>query len=317
LSGGTEADYQAATLDATVNWDETHAYSKPGAPPNGSDYVRLRDAEGNYLPASDIDEITFDGAASLAPLPLKWKVDGDPPQRDEKALYSGSGPNFDRSMVRRVYVRKKNPTVSFQTKWNTEEGWDFGFVQISTDGGRTYKSLSNADTTSVTDPGAIPIIKQNVPGFTGNSEGWRKERFNLKKYAGQSILLAFRYVTDSGVDLPGWWIDEVKMGGKFISHGLSVAEWRTATEVRAKKVDGFTLQLLAYDDAHTQAWIADVPLDAGFAASLDAAAVNDAVGDQAETVAALVTYDEPTELITPPQYARYSLTVNGVTQPGG
>jgi hypothetical protein len=34
-------------------------------------------------------------------------------------------------------------------------------------------------------------------------------------------------------------------------------------------------------------------------------------------VAAIVTYDEPTELISPPQYARYSLTVNGVKQPGG
>jgi hypothetical protein len=317
LTGGTEADYQADTLDASINWDETHAYSKPGAPPNGSDYVRLRDAQGNYLQASEIDEIAFDGASQLAPLPLQWKVDGDPPQHDSKALYSGSGPNFDRSLVRRVYVRKKNPTVSFQTKWNTEESWDFGFVQISTDGGKTYKSLSNRDTTSVTDPGAIPIVKQNVPGFSGNSKGWRKETFNLKKYAGQSILLAFRYVTDSGVDLPGWWIDDVKMGRKSISHGLSLSEWRTATEIRPKQVSGFTVQLVAYDDAHSKAWVSEVPLDASFAGSLDAAGVTDAVGNEAETVAALVTYDEPTELMSPPQYARYSLTVNGVKQPGG
>jgi hypothetical protein len=34
-------------------------------------------------------------------------------------------------------------------------------------------------------------------------------------------------------------------------------------------------------------------------------------------VAAIVTYDEPTELVIPPQYARYELKVNGATQPGG
>jgi len=317
LNGGTAADYSAPTLDATINWDESHAYSRPGAPPNGSDYVRLRDADGNYLDASQIDEITFDGASALAPLPIQWRVDKNPPQHDSKALYSGSGTNFDRTIVRPVYVRKNRPTVSFQTKWNTEEGWDFGFVQVSTDGGKTYQSLKNADTTSVTDPGAIPIVKQNVPGFTGNSEGWRKETFNLEKYAGQGILLSFRYVTDSGVDLPGWWIDDVKMGGRLISQGLSLAEWKSATQVRAKKVTGFTVQLVAYNEAHGQAWIAGLPLDDAFTGSLDAPGVNDAVGGQAQTVAAIVTYDEPTELISPPQYARYSLTVNGVKQPGG
>jgi hypothetical protein len=87
--------------------------------------------------------------------------------------------------------------------------------------------------------------------------------------------------------------------------------------VRPKKVAGFTVQLVAYSDSGSQAWIAEVPLDDTFAATLDAAAVTDAVGGQAETVAAIVTYDEPTELISPPQYARYSLTVNGVKQPGG
>ena len=42
-----------------------------------------------------------------------------------------------------------------------------------------------------------------------------------------------------------------------------------------------------------------------------------AIGDSAETVAAIVTYDEPTEAITPVRYARYALRVNGVLQPGG
>ena len=39
------------------------------------------------------------------------------------------------------------------------------------------------------------------------------------------------------------------------------------------------------------------------------------LGDQVDVVAAIVTYDEPTETIV--DYAPYTLKVNGVTQPGG
>ena len=43
LRGATrEADYQAPTLYSAINWANPQPYSTPGAPPNGSDYVRLR-----------------------------------------------------------------------------------------------------------------------------------------------------------------------------------------------------------------------------------------------------------------------------------
>jgi hypothetical protein len=53
--------YRSQGLDAAINWDTQDAYSRLGAPPNGSDYVRLRDATG-YLGAGAIDSISFDGA---------------------------------------------------------------------------------------------------------------------------------------------------------------------------------------------------------------------------------------------------------------
>jgi hypothetical protein len=56
-------------------------------------------------------------------------------------------------------------------------------------------------------------------------------------------------------------------------------------------------------------------LDGSFAGSLSGVALADAIGDSAETVAAIVMFDDPTE--SAPDQARYTLTVNGVTQPGG
>jgi hypothetical protein len=62
LNGGDPANYTTPTLDATINWDNPDAYDTPGAPPNGSDYVRLRDAGGAFLSASQIESIEFDGS---------------------------------------------------------------------------------------------------------------------------------------------------------------------------------------------------------------------------------------------------------------
>lgn len=63
---GDESLVTTPTLDATINWDTHDAYSTPGAPPNGADYVRLRDASGNYLRGSQIETLGFQGSSTAA-----------------------------------------------------------------------------------------------------------------------------------------------------------------------------------------------------------------------------------------------------------
>jgi hypothetical protein len=315
LTGGDEAKYTVPTLDATINWDNPEAYDNAGAPPNGSDYVRVRDAEGNYLPASAIDSIDFDGSETLPPFEVEWKVDSNPPKhKGNPALYSGKGANFDRSIVHAVSVPSGNPTLTFQTRYNMEELFDYGVVQISTDGGETYTSLENDNTTSEHDPGVPENIVNELPGFNGKA-GWHKETFDLSDYAGQDVHLAFRYLTDSGVNLAGWWVDNVKVGGEQIADGSSLEGWQTITQINPNDVNGFTVQVISYDEAHTEAHIAQLVLDESFQGSLSGTELEDAIGTTAEVVAVIVTFDEPTETFA--QYAPYELTVNGVLQPGG
>ena len=95
------------------------------------------------------------------------------------------------------------------------------------------------------------MVKDNLPGFTGPSGGgeaaeWVTESFDLSAYAGESILLSFRYVTDPSVDLPGWWIDDVKVGSVELTTGITLNGWATPTQIRPNRVHGFTVQLLAY-----------------------------------------------------------------------
>ncbi|MEA2447176.1 MAG: hypothetical protein QOK47_813, partial [Actinomycetota bacterium] len=327
LSGAKPGRFKTKTLHSAVNWDNDDAYALPGAPPNGTDFVRLRDGNG-YLNADNIGSITFDGADSLPPGPVEWVIDSDPPGHSrDAAVYSGSGADLDRAIVAEVSVPAQDPTLRFETRYEIDDGFDFGFVQVSTDGGHNYESLENENTTFESDPGAVAGVQDNLPGFTGSSgcppgsqvngscdPAWVNETFDLSPYAGQTILLAFRYVTDRSFDLDGWWIDDVSVGNKKVSQGSTLNDWKSPTQVLPVAVEGFTVRVIAYNDAHTKAGYALIPLGPGFTGTLSGSAL-DFLPDGAETVSALVTFDESTETFS--EYAPYTLQVNGTTQPGG
>lgn len=101
--------------------------------------------------------------------------------------------------------------LSFMTNFEIEEAWDFAFVQISADGGATWTSLANTHTTDAADPGAMPEIMANLPGFTGSSGGWREETFDLSAWEGQSVLFRFLYMTDWAYNEAGFYVDDVTL----------------------------------------------------------------------------------------------------------
>ena len=134
------------------------------------------------------------------------------------------------------------------------------------------------------------------------------------------MLLSFRAFNDpatlgagAGRQPPGFWVDNVEVDGSVVSDG-TLTGWQSLTEVNPVAVNGFTVQLVAYDGAGN-AWIFQLPLDGSFHGSLNGAALQAALGTTATTVGALVMYDEPTESVL--AEAPYTLTVNGVVQPGG
>ena len=315
LTGGSTADYTSSGLWSTINWANPEAYDAPGAPENGSDYVPLG-------PVSGLTSIDFQGAAELPGTPVAWtSVTDAPGHAGDAALYSGAANNRDEAIVRSVTLGG-SPALTFDAQWNEETGWDFGFVQVSTDGGDTYHSLTCTDTTTDHDPGALPTAVQNVPGFTGDSAGWKSESCDVSAYAGQNVLLSFRAFNDpgtlgSGAAIPpGFWVDNVAVDGTTISDGSDLGAWQSPTQVNPTDVSGFTVQLVAYDGAG-HAWLAQLPLDSSFHGSLNAAAIQAALephnrddGRRTRDVD-----HEPTESIL--AEAPYTLRNNGVVQPGG
>jgi Immune inhibitor A-like, MAM domain len=319
VSRGRSADYQIASMNADILWDTPEAYSTPGAPPNGSDYVRLRDANGKALGGRQLKSLHFEGSTTFAPLPTEWTVVPTPPlHAGDAAYFGGAHDNMDNAMAHLVTVPTSNPTLAFDILWSTEQDFDTVFVQASSDGGKTWKSLSNPDMTTTLSPGADPKLVSNLPGFNGESETWRHETIDLSAYAGQTIYLSFRYITDvntRGELFDGVWVDNITVNGAPLGDG-TVNGWKSLTELSPVKVNGFTVQLVwASNNTRIPIVLAPLPLSSSFEFKVGSDRIRDLVGNEADLVGAIVTYDEPTESIT--DYARYSLWANGVLQPGG
>ena len=323
LRGGDADAYRTPTLDAAINWGNPDAFSEPGAPPNGSDYLQLNDAAGNPLKLNEIKSLSFNGASTLPPHPIEWTVDANPPgQAGDPALYSGTGDLFDRAIVRSVTVPGADPNLRFNAQWNLEDGWDFTFVQVSTNGGQTYQSVrcTSSRPTLAEDPATYPAvsnIRVHFPGYTGDSAGWKAETCNLSAFAGQTILVSFRNMTDpntqgNGIAIPpGFWLDDVSIGGTLLSDGSSLTGWQSATQARPIPVEGFTVQLLAYKQLGTSpVRIAKLRLNGNNDATVNARQLAALLGEgnNVDRVAAIVMYDDSTESIG--DYAPYTLTVN-------
>jgi len=170
--------------------------------------------------------------------------------------FGGRGDEIKHTMTAAVDLTGGTSAVlDFDTWYNIEDTWDYGFVQVSADNGTTWQSLSSARTRSDLHPDGYPAIKSNLPGYTGASNGWVHETIDLSAYAGKQIQLRFAYMTDWSSNNDGFFVDNVKVskngavvfedGGestaKFVSKGFDkndgylytnhhyLVEWRTPT----------------------------------------------------------------------------------------
>ncbi len=199
----------------TVDVPNPDAFDTPGAPPWGADYIWL---SGN---PKNIDKLLFNGAA-LTQSPTAWtSVDG--------WLYSGTGDEVDNWAI---FETPGGGELSFDTIWDLEDYWDFGFVQVSTDGGYTWTSLADNEgySTYDYDPNAYPKAIENLPGLTSYITDPVKLTYDLSAYAGQDILIAFRLITDWATHYEGWYVDNVTVDGTLISDGTDVSIFKDITE---------------------------------------------------------------------------------------
>lgn len=164
-------------------------------------------------------------------------------------------------------------TLTFWTWYDIETEWDYGFVEVSTDGGATWAPLAGSITKVSANPNGSTAWNNSLLGsaessdavITGNSGGWVQASFALPEASGVSVR--FSYYTDEATLGQGWFIDDVKItgvddgfesgaanwtvGGWVWTTGLFANDWMAAWDVPTYANGKLKEQTLGWLDAPT------------------------------------------------------------------
>jgi hypothetical protein len=88
---------------------------------------------------------------------------------------------------------RTRPVLAFRHRYSLEPGYDFGRVEVSTDGGATW---------------AAPLA-----AYSGEMADFSNEQLDLAAYgSATNCKIRFRLLTDASVIRDGWYVDDVRIG---------------------------------------------------------------------------------------------------------
>jgi hypothetical protein len=129
---------------------------------------------------------------------------------------ASNGPNTGSAITPPInLVGQKTPLLSFWTWWEIEgiatSQFDVMYVEASSDSGLTWFQLGRGVINPIDDDANHDDWKSYSSGGLGQQGKWIREYFDLTKYAGNVILIRFRFDTrDSEFNgFRGWLIDDI------------------------------------------------------------------------------------------------------------
>ncbi len=97
--------------------------------------------------------------------------------------------------------------LAFDSWYATEEGWDGGWVEVSSDGAEWYTLAPPGGY-----PGAIAWNQHRRACFSGRSATWERYEFPLDFFVGEpNVRLRFVYYSDVSVTELGWYLDNLSV----------------------------------------------------------------------------------------------------------
>ncbi|HMG83384.1 MAG TPA: M36 family metallopeptidase, partial [Ferruginibacter sp.] len=104
--------------------------------------------------------------------------------------------------------------LSFNQYFNTENTYDGGVIEITTNGGSSWQDLGSkiikGGYTTTMDASTTLAGQQ---AFSGLSNGFEQTVVDLSSFTGQTVSIRFRFATDNGnsVTVEGWYVDDIKL----------------------------------------------------------------------------------------------------------
>ncbi|AHI00641.1 immune inhibitor A domain-containing protein [Kutzneria albida] len=161
--------------------------------------------------------------------------------------WSTKGDNLDTTMIRELDLTgKTSAKVSLKARYDIEEDFDYLYAQVSTDGGANWATLDGT-------VGGKPLGKDSsgAPALTGASATWVDMALPLDAYAGKKVQFRFRYRTDGGLALNGFFADDITVtadgaplltdGAENGANGWALKGFKTTTGTETQSFDNFYL----------------------------------------------------------------------------
>jgi immune inhibitor A len=135
---------------------------------------------------------------------------------------------MDNAMYRSVSL-PTGASLSAKARYNIEDGWDYAYLIVSTDGGATFSTVPTTLSTNTNPNGQN--FGEGITGVSTNGD-WVDLAADLSAYGGQTVLLGFEYWTDGAQEgtpgapyQPGISLDDVAISGQPTDGAESNTGW--------------------------------------------------------------------------------------------
>ncbi len=143
-------------------------------------------------------------------------VDNGAPASGSKQFWSGMGDDLNNSMTTDLALTgKSDATLTAKVRYSIEEGYDYGYLQVSEDGGETWAGLDGT-----LDGQPLEKDASGTPTFSGDHPAWGSLVVPLSSVAGKDVKFRAIYKTDGGVAEQGLFLDDIKV----VADGTTVLE---------------------------------------------------------------------------------------------
>lgn len=131
------------------------------------------------------------------------------PRSGRLMWWGNRGDDFDTRLTRRFDLSDlpaDTPVEMSAALWyDIEDRYDYGYVMASRDG--AHWTLLSGDRMAPFEAEGSAL----GPGYTGRSDGWVTDHFDLSDYVGGEVWVRFEYVTDDAVGASGWFVDDITL----------------------------------------------------------------------------------------------------------
>ncbi len=130
--------------------------------------------------------------------------------------WSGSDNGLNNTLSRQIDLTGAgSASVSAYVASEIEEGYDFRYPEVSTDGGQSWTEVAALD---------------------GGDLSWNQQTYDLSPFVGQQVTFRWRYQTDGGLAMKGAFIDDIEV----VVDGTSVLSDDVESGDNGWTADGFT-----------------------------------------------------------------------------